>query len=145
MITCHRFNLEARCGERGYTLDEVMGCVVAQDGDMWTIDTESQFYPRLPKASHQNKAAASIRGPGAELKKLLAGWPFYIKATPTCPCNARAAIMDANEAREPGWCAAHIDEIVGWLREQAQARGLPFMDAAGRALVRRAIRNFQRS
>jgi hypothetical protein len=39
------------------------------------------------------------------------------------------------------WCGDNIDTIVGWLREQAQARGLPFLDAAGRMLVRRAIRN----
>lgn len=83
--------------------------------------------------------------PGAELKRLLSGWPFRITATPTCSCNSRAAIMDANEAREPGWCEAHIDEIVGWLREEATKRGLPFLDAAGRMLVRRAIRNARRN
>lgn len=52
MTTCHRAHLEARCRERGYTLDEVMPCVVAQDGDQWTIDTESEFYPRTPKPGH---------------------------------------------------------------------------------------------
>jgi hypothetical protein len=43
------------------------------------------------------------------------------------------------------WCEANIDIIVGWLREQATARGLPFLDAAGRMLVRRAIRNARRN
>lgn len=42
------------------------------------------------------------------------------------------------------WCEAHMDEIVGWLREEAAKRGLPFLDAAGRLLVRRAIRNARR-
>jgi hypothetical protein len=42
MIACHRSHLEARCTERGYTLDEVMPCVVAQDGDQWTIDVDHQ-------------------------------------------------------------------------------------------------------
>lgn len=42
------------------------------------------------------------------------------------------------------WCEAHIHEIVGWLREEAQARGLPFIDAAARMLVRRAIANARR-
>jgi hypothetical protein len=46
MITCHRSNLEARCLERGYTLEEVMPCVVAQDGDQWTIDVEHPAYPK---------------------------------------------------------------------------------------------------
>jgi hypothetical protein len=37
------------------------------------------------------------------------------------------------------WCEAHIDTIVGWLREEAGKRKLPFLDAAGRLLVKRAI------
>ena len=49
--------------------------------------------------------------------------------------------MDTEEAREPGWCEAHLDEIVGWLREEATKRKLPFVDMAGRVLVRRAISN----
>ncbi len=53
MITCHRMYLSARCVERGYTLDEVMPCVVSQNGDEWTIDTESEFYPRTPKPGYE--------------------------------------------------------------------------------------------
>lgn len=45
LTTCHRTFLEARCRERGYTLDEVMPCVVAQDGDEWTVDTNHAAYP----------------------------------------------------------------------------------------------------
>ena len=43
------------------------------------------------------------------------------------------------------WCESNIDTIVGWLREEAEARGLPFLDIAGRLLVRRAIRNARRA
>ena len=82
-------------------------------------------------------------GPGTELKKLLA--KVGITATETCSCNSRARKMDENEAREPGWCEAHLDEIVGWLREEATKRKLPFLDAAGRLLVRRAIANARRA
>jgi hypothetical protein len=39
------------------------------------------------------------------------------------------------------WCAANIDSIVAWLREEATKRKLPFLDIAGRVLVRRAIKN----
>jgi hypothetical protein len=53
--------------------------------------------------------------------------------------------MDEMEAREPGWCAAHLEEIVGWLREESAKRGLPFFDIAGRMLVKRAIHNAQKS
>jgi len=82
-------------------------------------------------------------GPGTEMKKLLA--TVGITASPACSCNARAAFMDAREAGEPGWCAANVDEIVGWLREEATKRGLPFLNAAGRLLVRRAIKNARKT
>lgn len=145
MISCHRSHLEARCRERGYTLDEVMPCVVSQDGDEWTIDVEHSAYPRTPKAGYEPQPTPpaihhSGCTAGAELKKLLA--KVGITATPDCSCNARAAEMDRQGC---DWCEENVDTIVGWLREQAQARGLPFLDAAGRMLVRRAIRNARRN
>ena len=79
-------------------------------------------------------------GPGTELKKLLSR--VGITATPDCSCNARAAEMDSQGV---DWCEQNVDAIVGWLREQAEARGLPFLDIAGRMLVRRAIRNARRN
>jgi hypothetical protein len=47
-------------------------------------------------------------------------------------------------ARGCDWCEANLDTIVGWLREEAEARGLPFLDMAGRLLVQRAIQNARR-
>jgi hypothetical protein len=76
-------------------------------------------------------------GPGTELKKMLA--TIGITAEPTCKCNARAAEMDRMEQAFPGWCEANIDLIVGWLREEAERRKLPFVDLAGKLLVKRAI------
>jgi hypothetical protein len=133
MNTCDRSLLEARCRERGYTLDEVMPCVVSQNGDFWTIDVDHPAYPRHPKTGHEPQ---TIHGPGAELTKLLSR--IGITATPNCSCKARAAEMDAQGC---DWCEENIDTIVGWLREEATKRGLPFLDAAGRLLVKRAIRN----
>ena len=49
--------------------------------------------------------------------------------------------MDTMEKQEPGWCERNIDTVVGYLREAAADRGLPFVDMAGRVLVRRAISN----
>lgn len=141
MTTCHRHFLEARCRERGYTLNEVMGCVVAQDGDQWTIDTESEHYPRTPKPGHEPpQPPPPSHGPGTELKKLLK--KIGITASPDCSCNARARTMDE---RGIEWCEANIDEIVGWLREEATKRGLPFVDMAGRMLVKRAIKNAKKA
>jgi len=134
MITCHRSNIEARCVERGYTLSDVMPCVFAQDGDEWTIDVDHAAYPRLSRLPEPQHPPA--HGPGTELKKLLA--LIGITSAPDCACNAHAAEMDRMGGE---WCAANLDTIVGWLREQATARGLPFLDAAGKMLVKRAIRN----
>lgn len=52
-IQCDTLFLVARSHERGYTLDEVMPCVVAQDGDLWTIDVDHPSYPRTPKPGHE--------------------------------------------------------------------------------------------
>jgi len=79
-------------------------------------------------------------GPGTELKKLLAR--VGITATPDCSCNARAAEMDRQGV---DWCEANVDTIVVWMREQAAARGLPFVDLAGRMLVRQAVKNARRA
>jgi hypothetical protein len=80
-------------------------------------------------------------GPGTELSKLLKR--FGIEPTPTCQCRAKAQQMDAwgcDEASKP----ERIDEVVAVMRAEAKARGLPFLDAAGRLLVRRAIANARR-
>ena len=94
----------------------------------------------LPKPRPSPQPPAPASGPGTELKKLLKTW-LRIEASPTCACTARARKMDEMEKLEPGWCAAHLDEIVGWLREEAAKRGLPFIGAAGKLLIKKAIRN----
>jgi hypothetical protein len=78
--------------------------------------------------------------PGTALKSLLA--TIGITAAPNCSCQRHANEMDA---RGCDWCEENLDTIVGWLREEATKRGLPFIDAAGRLLVRRAIRNARRA
>ena len=139
MIVCHRRHLVLRCVERGYTLAEVMPCVVAQDGDTWTVDTG---HPAYPSAAKHGLVPQTIprSGPGTELKKLLGR--IGIVASPNCKCNSRARLMDRMGIE---WCEANIDRIVGYLREAAADRGLPFIDAAGRLLVKRAIRNARRA
>jgi hypothetical protein len=146
MITCLRSHLAARCRQRGYTLDEVRPCIVSEDGERITVDETHLAYPAKPKPgfvpqrSSPQQPAAPARGPGTELKKLLK--LVGIVALPTCSCNARARKMDANGC---DWCEANIDTIVGWLREEATKRKLPFVDMAGRLLVKRAIRNARRA
>jgi hypothetical protein len=140
MITCHRDHLAARCVQRGYTLEEVMPCVISQDGDGWTVDVDSEFYPRASRL--QPPSGTVSRGPGTELSGLLKR--IGIEPTPTCSCRAKAAQMDAwgpDECSKP----ERIEEVVAVMREEAAARGLPFIDAVGRMLVKRAIHNARKA
>lgn len=152
-----------RAWQRGYSPDEIRGCIGADLGrGAFEIDTTHASYPATKRGPPQTKMlreylAAAMPlypdvdlfrnakavppfGPGTELKKLLA--TIGIVATPNCSCNARARTMDANGC---DWCEANIDTIVGWLREEATKRRLPFIDAAGRLLVKRAIRNARKA
>jgi len=150
MIVCHWSFLESRCRERGHTLDEVMPCVVSKASDKWTIDVDHPAYPRHPKSGFvppQPEPPPTPRtphGPGTELKSLLASWPFRIVATADCKCTSRAAYMDAKGC---DWCESEegMAEIMGFLREAAEERGLPFVDIAARLLVRRAIANARKA
>jgi hypothetical protein len=49
MIRCHLRHLEARCHERGFTLDEARPCIVSQDGYRITVDETHPAYPRTAK------------------------------------------------------------------------------------------------
>ena len=141
LIACSRSFLEQRCTERGYTLAEVLPCVVSQNGSEWTIDVEHPAYPRVSRLP-EPPPVPPASGPGTELSKLLKR--IGIEPTPTCSCRAKAAQMDAwgpDECERP----ERIDEVVAVMRAEAEARGLPFLDLAGRMLVRRAIRNARRN
>lgn len=80
------------------------------------------------------------RGVGSSLKSLLGYLGFTAK--PSCKCNARAAEMDR---RGIDWCEENIDTIVGWLRDEAAKRGLPFVNAGAKLLVKRAIHNARKA
>lgn len=135
--------LQERCNQRGYSLEEVMPCVVSQDGDQWLIDVWHPAYPRHPKPGFSTPLpAASRSGPGTELSKLLKR--FGIEPTPTCQCRAKAAEMDAwgpDECSKP----ERIEEVVAVMREEATARGLPFIEIAAKLLIKRAIHNARKA
>jgi hypothetical protein len=89
-----------------------------------------------------HNVVALSHGPGIELAKLLK--KIGIEPTPTCSCRAKASEMNAwgcDEASRP----ERIEEVVGVMREEAKARGLPFLDVAARLLVKRAIANARKA
>lgn len=96
--------------------------------------------PDYVTANAALQAAASGRGPGTELKRLLGR--VGIKADKNCPCERHARQMNL---WGPDECERRLEEIVGRLREEAARRGLPFVAAIGRGLVRLAIRNARRA
>lgn len=130
MITCHKSRLEQRCRERGYSIQEVMPCVVNARGDIYTIDTEHEAYP-----------SKRTGGPGTELSKILSSIGINPKER-GCSCKSRAKKMDKEGI---AWCEENIETIVTWLQEEAARRRLPFLRAAGKLLVKKAIRNSRRS
>lgn len=162
MITGPKRLFVALCRRRGYSLDDVAACVVSEVGDNITVDETHAAYPRqsphhsvrsvggrivasaatadevrqLLEKSSAVPGGTALSGPGTQLKKLLGR--IGIKATPNCACNAKARAMDAHGC---DWCEANIDTVVGWLREEAGKRRLPWLDAVGKVLVRRAISN----
>jgi len=77
---------------------------------------------------------------GTNLKKLLS--TIGLHANGNCKCNSRAMHMNA---MGNDWCEENIDTIVGWLAEEAASRGLPFLNAVGRLLVKRAIHNARKA
>jgi hypothetical protein len=131
VITCHRKHLIARCNERGYVLEQVMPCVVSQDGPFWTIDETHESYPR------ERELQTCLAG--TMLKSLLSR--IGLEASPDCSCNAKAAHMDMMGCQ---WARDNLDTVVDWLEEEAKKRGLPFVRMAGRGLVTLAIRLAER-
>lgn len=151
-----------RAWQRGYEPDEIRDCIVADLGDgVFEVDTSHDAYPAIKKGPPVTKflrdylgdsekafpgkllprgKPIKAAGPGTELKKILRR--VGITAAAGCSCNARARTMDAKGC---DWCEANIGTVVGWLREEAGKRRLPFLDAAGHLLVRLAIRNARKA
>jgi hypothetical protein len=71
MIPASIHDLETRCRERGYTLEQVRGCIVSQAGDAIVVDETHPDYPRarpvpfLTKAKNFAAAAAQHLAAGA--------------------------------------------------------------------------------
>lgn len=125
----------AAVSRKGGYLDAVMQAAVAKTEKH--VELTQRDFIRL-----RNEFALEAGvGPGHELSALLKR--FGIEPSPTCACRAKAAQMDAwgpDECARPN----RIEEVLAVMRAEAKARGLPFLDVAGRVLIRRAISNARR-
>lgn len=84
----------------------------------------------FPKTMEENP-----NGPGTVLSKMIKS--LGIVMSDNCSCRRHAIEMND---RGNDWCSENIDTIVGWLREEASRRNLPFVDMIGRVMVNRAIK-----
>ena len=140
MITGKRALFLDRLFERGYTLDEVLGCVVSEEGDEITVDETHGDYPR----GNRRAPTRPYSGPGTELKAILSEW-LGIKAEEQCGCRAMSARMDALGV---AWCLSDVGmaEILGVMRVEHARRWadgrtkLPWTDLGARTLVKLACR-----
>jgi hypothetical protein len=73
MIRCRLHHLEARCRERGYTLEQVRACIVSQDGDRLVVDETHPAYPRAKPGVSLIQKAANFATSAA--KHVAAGMP----------------------------------------------------------------------
>ena len=97
--------------------------------------TEPRAYSRWPR---------EYVGPGTFLKRSLSWFAIHEDdkqrrkdaGEAGCKCELHVKTMDE---WGPDVCAANIETIVGWLRESAAERKLPFVHAAAVLLVKTAI------
>jgi len=110
----------------GY-VDEVLAAgtaVTTPDGEF--VDIPDEVYDTL---AEKYSGRQTVKGPGSVLHRALEA--IGIEALPSCPCLKRKAVMD-----QWGWAECQkperLDEIVGWMEEEATIRGLLFFRPAAR-------------
>lgn len=74
MILCRLKHLEARCRQRGKSLEESRACIVEQHGDMITVDESHPSYPHPPPAPSMLQKVANFANSAA--RHVAAGMPI---------------------------------------------------------------------
>lgn len=93
-------------------------------------DPAAKLQSLFPRTMEQDP-----NGPGTVLAKMIKS--LGIVMSDSCACRRHAIEMNA---KGNDWCADNVDTIVGWLREEAKRRGLPFVDMVGKLMVSRAVK-----
>ncbi len=97
-------------------------------------DIEQSLQKYFPKTLEMHP-----NGPGTILSNMLSS--IGITSSPTCSCKQRAITMNENG---PEWCEQNMTTIIGWLKEEATKRKLPFVSNIARLMVKRAINKSKR-
>jgi len=116
-------------------------------GDKATIEAlQNRFeellgkHPQVFLQAHMPRTLDSDpNGPGTILSGMLEA--VGIKSAPNCSCKKRAVRMNA-EGND--WCEQNMEEILGWLAEEAKKRNLPFVKTVAKLIVQRAIKKSRR-
>lgn len=87
MILCTLQQLEQRCEERGYTLEEVSPCIISEHGGTITVDTDHPAYPRA-KPGLGDMVAAGLSAIGITKERVSAA------VGGDCGCNKRQEALN---------------------------------------------------
>ena len=143
ILAMQRDQFDALCKARNAIPEDCQACITKTAGVTCFVDTTHHAYPGLGNPSLFQPLSAFYRPclAGTALRSLLGR--FGISAEKSgCQCKDRAAYMDSAGC---DWVEANVETVVGWLREEATKRGLPFLDAVGLMLVKRAVSNARRN
>jgi hypothetical protein len=91
MIRCRLHHLEARCRQRGYTLEQVLPCIVSQDGDRLVVDEAHPVYPRA-KPGLGDMVAAGLSAVGITKERV--GAVAAAVGVKDCGCAKRQAALN---------------------------------------------------
>jgi hypothetical protein len=86
MIACRLAHLEARCRQRGYTLEQVRPCIVSEDGDRLVVDETHPAYPRA-KPGLGDMVAAGLDAVGITKERVQA--VASVVGVKDCGCRKR--------------------------------------------------------
>jgi hypothetical protein len=116
----------------GY-IDDVLSYVVERT-DTHVIFENADYY--MLRDRYSGDVDPVHRGPGTELHNLLGTFGIHMRAG----CSCRGRMVQMNKWGIEG-CEQNVETIVEWMKEEAAKRKLPYLNAVGRMLVRRAISN----
>lgn len=88
MIKCSLQQLEARCNQRGYTLDEVAACIVSRDGDTITVDETHSAYPH-PRKGLGDHVADGLAAVGITKERV-----SRLTGKKDCGCKKRQELLN---------------------------------------------------